>query len=96
MESITLNYSGSNDLARRTIEYILSLGVFEIKSKSDKLTYDEIGRLKAEQDRLTIEGKMQKSEMIVGFTPEERKMFDNGIPINTVFEHLTEQYAAKC
>jgi len=96
MESITLNYSGNNDLARRTIEYILSLGVFEIRSKSDKLTYDEIGNLKAEQDRLITEGKMQKAEMIVGFTPEERRMFDNGIPINTVFERLTEQYATQC
>jgi len=96
MESITLNYNGSNDLARRTIEYILSLGVFEIRSKSNKLTYDEISNLKAEHDRLITEGKTQKSKMIVGFTPEERKMFDNGIPINTVFEHLTEQHTAKC
>ena len=96
MESITLNYNESNALARRTIEYILSLGVFETMSKSDKLTYDGIGNLKAEQDRLIVEGKMKKPEMIVGFTPEERKMFDNGIPISTVFEHLTEQRIAQC
>ena len=91
MESITLKYSESNTLARRTIEYILSLGVFEIGSKSDKLTYDEIGNLKAEQDRLIAEGKMQKPKMIVGFTPEERKIFDNGIPMETVFERVTGQ-----
>ena len=96
MESITLNYSESNTLARRTIEYILSLGVFEIMSKSDQLTYDKISNLKEEQDRLITEGKIQKPKMIVGFTPEERKMFDNGIPIEAVFEHLTEPFCAKC
>ena len=91
MKSITLKYNESNTLARRTIEYILSLGVFEMATKSDKLTYDEIGNLKAEQDCLIAEGKMQKPKMIVGFTPEERKMFDNGIPMNTVFERITRQ-----
>ena len=88
MQSITLNYSENNALAKRTIEYILSLGVFEIMSKSDKFTYDKIGELKLKQDRLIAEGKMQKPEIIVGFTPEERRKFDNGIPMETVFEHL--------
>ena len=86
MESITLKYNKNSVLARRTIEYILSLGVFE----SDKLTYDKIGDLKEKQDRLVAEGKMQKPKMIVGFTPEEMKMFDNGIPMETVFERLPE------
>ena len=89
MESITLKYNESNTLARRTIEYILSLGVFETEPKSGKLTYDEIGNLKAEQDRLIAEGKMQKPEMTVGFTPEERKLIDNGIPMESVFERIT-------
>ena len=56
-----------------------------------KLTYNEIGDLKSEQDRLIADGKMRKPKMIVGFTSEEREMFDNGIPMETVFEHLTEQ-----
>ena len=93
MESITLNYSESNMLAKRTIEYILSLGVFETESKADKLNYDKIGALKSEQDRLIAQGKMQKPKMTVGFTPEERKMFNNGIPMDTVFERITDQYA---
>ena len=93
MESITLNYSESNMLAKRTIEHILSLGIFEPVSKVDKLNYDEIGNLKSEQARLIAEGKMRKPEMTVGFTPEERKMFDNGIPMETVFDRLLEQYA---
>ena len=93
MESITLNYSESNMLAKRTIEYILSLGIFEPVSKVDKLNYDEIGILKSEQARLIAEGKMRKPEMTVGFTPEERKMFDNGIPMETVFDRLLEQRA---
>ena len=93
MESITLKYNESNALARQTIEYILSLGVFEIVSKPNKLTYEEIGNLKAKQDKLIAEGKMQKPKMIVGFTSEERKIFDNGIPMETVFERITGQYS---
>ena len=93
MESITLSYSESNMIAKRTIEYILSLGVFELESKADKLNYDKIGNLKLEQDRLIAQGIMQKPEMTVGFTPEERKMFDNGIPMEMVFERMIEQCA---
>ena len=93
MESITLNYNESNMLAKRTIEDILSLGVFELVSKADKLNYDKIGNLKSEQDSLIAQGKMLKPEMTVGFTPEERKMFDNGIPMEMVFERMIEQCA---
>jgi len=93
MERITLSYSESNVLAKRTIEYILSLGVFEQESKSDKLNYDKIGNLKSEQDRLINQGKMQKPDMRVGFTPYERKMFDNGIPMEKVFERIIEPCA---
>jgi hypothetical protein len=93
MESITLNYSESNILAKRTIEYILSLGVFEQETKANKLNYDKIGNLKSEQDCLITQGKMQKPKMTVGFTLEERKMFDNGIPMETVFERIIEQCA---
>jgi hypothetical protein len=93
MKSITLNYSESNMLAKRTVEYILSLGVFEQELKTDKLNYDKIGRLKLDQDCLIAQGKMEKPEMTVGFTPEERKMFDNGIPMETVFERIIEKCA---
>ena len=91
MESITLKYCKSNILAKRTIEYILSLGVFELESKADNWSYDKIGSLKSEQDRLIAEGKMQKPEMTIGFSQEERKMFDNGIPMETLFERMFEQ-----
>jgi len=93
MESITLHYSENSIIAKRTIEYILSLGVFETASESDRLTYSGIGRLKAGQERLIAEGKMQKPKMTVGFTPDDRKMFDSGIPLETVFERLPEQFA---
>ena len=62
-----------------------------MESQADKLNYDKIGYLKLEQDRFIIQGKMQKPEMTVGFTPEERKMFDNGIPMETVFARISEQ-----
>ena len=93
MATITLNYNESNMLAKRTIEDVLSLGVFELELKTNKLNYDKIGNLKSEQDRLIARGKMQKPEMTVGFTPEERKMFDNGIPMEMVFERIIEQCA---
>jgi hypothetical protein len=93
MERITLSYSENNMLAKHTIEYILSLGVFELESKTDKLNYYKIGDLKSEQDHLIAQGKMQKPKMSVGFTPEEREMFDNGIPMETVFERISEQCA---
>ena len=44
-----------------------------------ELTYKEIGRLKEEQERLIAEGKIQRPEIIRGFTPEDRKDFENGI-----------------
>ena len=53
------------------------------------LNFDKIGALKSEQDRMIAQGKMQKPKMAVGFTLEERKMFDNGI----VFECIIEQCA---
>jgi len=90
MSSITLNYNANNPLALRTIEYVLSLGVFT-KDTTEQSNYDEIGRLKAEQERLIAEGKMQKPKMIVGFTPQERKMFDNGVDLETVFERIDEK-----
>ena len=93
MKSITLSYSENNMVAKNTIEYILSLGVFELESKVDQLNYDKIGNLKSEQDRLIVQGTMKKLEMTVGFTPEERKMFDNGIPMEMVFERIIEQCA---
>ena len=47
----------------------------------EKLTYEEIGRLKAEQDKLIAEGKIEKPQIIRGFTPEGRIAFENGIKL---------------
>ena len=41
-------------------------------------TYEEIGRLKKEQERLISEGKIKKPEIIRGFSPEGKIAFDNG------------------
>ena len=46
-----------------------------------ELTYEEIGRLKEEQERLIAEGKIQRPEIIRGFTPEAREAFENGIKL---------------
>ena len=57
------------------------------------LNFFKIGSLKSEQDQQITQGKKQKPEMKVGFTKEERKMFDNGIPMEDVFERLNGQCA---
>ena len=46
-----------------------------------ELTYEEIGRLKKEQDKLIAEGKIQKPQIIRGFSPEGRLAFENGIKL---------------
>ena len=56
------------------------------------LNYNEIGRIKEEQNRLIAEGKIEKPSMQTGFTLEERRMFNNGIPMDILFENVTEQY----
>lgn len=46
-----------------------------------ELTYEEIARLKKEQDKLIAEGKIEKPQVIRGFTLEDRKDFENGIKL---------------
>ncbi len=46
-----------------------------------ELTYEEIGRLKEEQERLIAEGKIERPQIIKGFTPEDRREFENGIKL---------------
>ncbi|KAA6303593.1 MAG: hypothetical protein EZS26_000144 [Candidatus Ordinivivax streblomastigis] len=57
-----------------------------------QLTYEEIGRLKAEQDRLVAEGKMERPKIRMGFTPEEQIEFDKGIEMNELFNQLEKKY----
>jgi GH35 family endo-1,4-beta-xylanase len=47
----------------------------------EKLTYEKITALIAEQDRLVAEGKMPKPVIKYGFTPRQRWEFDHGTPI---------------
>ena len=46
-----------------------------------ELTYEEIGRLKKEQDKLIAEGKIERPEIIKGFSPEGKFAFENGIKL---------------
>jgi len=57
---------------------------------TDRLNYDKISKLKSEQNNLISQGKMQKPAMVVGFTQEDRAMFDEGVPMEAVFERVTE------
>ena len=44
-----------------------------------ELTYEEIGRLKEEQEKLIAEGKIERPQIIRGFSPEGKLAFENGI-----------------
>ena len=46
-----------------------------------KLTYQEIGRLKKEQDLLIAEGKIERPQIIRGFSFEDRRDFERGIKL---------------
>ena len=41
MATITLNYNARNTIATKTIEYILSLGVFKIEEKQPTESFDK-------------------------------------------------------
>lgn len=58
----------------------------------EELTYEKIHRLKAEQDKLVIEGKMEYPQIIRGFSAEERMEFNKGIPMEEVFDKLSKKY----
>ena len=58
-------------------------------------TYESLHEYKVEQDRLIAEGKIQKPQIIYGFTPEDRRMFDNGITIEELTAELEEKYGLK-
>ena len=45
------------------------------------MTYKQIDALLANQDQLVAEGKMEKPAIKYGFTPCQRREFDNGISI---------------
>ena len=47
--------------------------------KEENLTYEALQKIKKEQNRLIAEGKMQKPQIVYGFTPEGRAEFDLGI-----------------
>jgi hypothetical protein len=95
MVTVTLEYNNNNAVLNGILDAVANMPDVKIMRtilpNKDNLNYDKIGKLKLEQDDLIAQGKMQKPAMIVGFTAEERKMFDNGIPMETVFDRITEQ-----
>jgi len=94
MVTVTLEYNNNNAVLTGILEAVAKMpDVKMMKSilpNKNNLNFDKIGELKLEQDNLIAQGKMQKPAMAVGFTTEERKMFDNGIPMETVFERIKQ------
>jgi hypothetical protein len=62
---------------------------------TQELTYEEIHRLKAEQERLIAAGEMERPKIRYGFSPEGRKAFEEGIPMEEVFAKLEKRYNIK-
>ena len=50
-----------------------------VNKQGEILTYEKIGQLKALQDTLIAEGRMEKPQIIKGFSTEDRKDFELGI-----------------
>lgn len=61
-----------------------------------ELTYEEIGRLKKEQDKLIAEGKIERPQIIRGFSPEDRRDFENGIKLEDYLKQKNFLYDANC
>ena len=88
MSSITLVYNENSFIAKNTIEYLLNIGVFSQDCKLEVLNYDKINFLKEKQNDLISRGIIQNQQMNIGFSQEERKIFDNGISIEDLFTDI--------
>ena len=88
MVTVTLEYNNNNTVLNGLLDVVAKMPDVKmmktILPNKNNLNFDKIGELKLEQDNLIAQGKIQKPAMAVGFTTEERKMFDNGIPMETV------------
>ena len=51
----------------------------------EKWTYKTLQTVKKEQEKLIAEGKIQKPQIVYGFTPEGREEFNLGITWEHVF-----------
>ena len=53
MATITLNYNTRNPIASKTIEYILSLGVFKTEEKQTKMSGIDIALQEVKEGKVT-------------------------------------------
>ncbi len=53
MATITLNYDSQNNLASKTIDYILSLGVFRVEEKQKKMTGIDVALQEIKKGKVT-------------------------------------------
>ena len=58
--------------------------------KEEILTYQIIQERKKEQERLISEGKMETPKIVYGFTPEDRKMFDEGLTFEQLWDKVEQ------
>ena len=59
-------------------------------------TYEILHEIKLKQDKLIVEGKMQRPKRIIrDFTPEEQKMFDNGLTFEQLWNKVEKNLGMK-
>ena len=52
-----------------------------VRQQEEVLTYEKIGQMKARQESLVAEGKMEKPQIVRGFSAEDKKDFELGIKL---------------
>jgi hypothetical protein len=62
------------------------------KQANEVLTYEILQQHKREQQRLIAAGLIETPKIVWGFTPEERKAFDNGHTVEEVFDGIAAKY----
>ena len=53
MATITLNYNARNSIASKTIEYILSLGIFKTEKKQKKMSGIDVALQEVKEGKVT-------------------------------------------
>ena len=56
-------------------------------------TYESLHEFKVKQDRLIAEGKIQKPQIVYGFSPEGRRIFNNGLTFEQLWNKVEQNLA---
>ena len=66
-----------------------------MNKKEEVLTYEILDEYFKEQDRLISEGKIKKPNIVYGFSPEDRKMFNEGLTFEEMWNNVEKNLGMK-